>query len=46
MEPGDVSGECSGIGDTHMSSKGIFPTLSIRPGVDVLLGNAAENEGY
>jgi hypothetical protein len=30
------------MGDTHISSRGIFPALSIKPGVEVLLGNAAE----
>ena len=30
-----------GNGETHMSSRGIFPMLSTRPGVDVLLGRAA-----
>ena len=41
---GDVSsGDGSnGIGDTHISSNGIFPALSIKPGVDVLLGSAAK----
>ena len=33
-----------GSGDTHMSSKGIFPMLSTRPGVEVLRGNAAEKD--
>ena len=42
IDAGDVSGECNGMGDTHISSKGIFPALSIKPGVEVLLGNAAE----
>ena len=43
MEAGDVSsGDGNGIGDTHISSNGIFPTLSIKPGVDVLLGSAAK----
>ena len=43
---GDVSsGDGSnGIGDTHISSNGIFPALSIKPGVDVLLGSAAKIE--
>ena len=43
IEAGDVSsGEGNGIGDTHISSNGIFPALSIKPGVDVLLGSAAK----
>ena len=43
MEAGDVSsGDGNGIGDTHISSNGIFPALSIKPGVDVLLGSAAK----
>ena len=41
-EAGEVSGVCKGIGETHISSNGIFPTLSTNPGVEVLLGNAAE----
>jgi len=28
--------------DTHISSRGIFPILSIRPGVEELLGRAAK----
>ena len=49
MLRGDISGVCRGIGDTHMSSNGIFPALSIKPGVDVLRGKAAgngEKNGY
>ena len=43
MEAGDVSsGDGNGMGDTHISSNGIFPALSIKPGVDVLLGSAAK----
>ena len=44
IEAGDVSGDLSGIGDTHISSNGIFPALSIRPGVEVLLGSAAKKK--
>ena len=44
IEAGEVSGDLNGIGDTHMSSNGIFPTLSIKPGVEVLLGSAATKE--
>ena len=42
IEAGDVSGDLNGMGDTHISSNGIFPTLSIKPGVEVLLGSAAK----
>jgi hypothetical protein len=38
-----LSAVLSGKGDTHMSSSGILPMLSTRPGVEVLRGNAAEN---
>ncbi len=31
----------NGNGETHISSKGTFPILSIIPGVDELLGKAA-----
>ena len=44
IDAGDVSGDLNGIGDTHISSNGIFPTLSIKPGVEVLLGSAAKNK--
>ena len=44
IEAGEVSGDLNGIGDTHMSSNGIFPTLSIKPGVEVLLGSAAKKK--
>ena len=44
IDAGDVSGDLNGIGDTHISSNGIFPTLSIKPGVEVLLGSAAKKK--
>ena len=43
MVCGDTSGEYRrGTGLTYMSSSGIFPALSMRPGVEELLGRAAE----
>jgi hypothetical protein len=40
-ESGGVSTMLNGNGETHISSKGTFPILSIIPGVDELLGKAA-----
>ena len=41
---GDTSGVCKGSGDTHISSSGILPALSIRPGVEELRGKAAAGQ--
>ena len=38
---GDLSAGLYGRGETHISSKGTFPLLSTRPGVDSLRGRAA-----
>ena len=41
---GDTSGVCKGSGDTHISSSGILPALSMRPGVEELRGKAAAGQ--
>ena len=44
IDTGEVSGVCNGKGETHISCSAIFPALSTSPGVEELLGSAAEDK--
>ena len=44
IDTGEVSGVCNGKGETHISCNAIFPALSTIPGVEELLGSAAEDK--